>query len=241
MKITVITILAIMFSFQSYSQDTEIVNMEEIIRQHTNDQIIREANGIVPGTRQSVPQDPNRDILARGGSTAARNFLKRLPQIARAARDLSSGMQTLGSAECAPDFSISAQALMPTGCYDQVECQDCYQGAINNLTTIRRSLARLSCIYSNTKSFNDAAISFGDNVSGIHAVTGLSWQYERAGIIEQFTKFENTYDRKYGELMTALQRNLQTIGSCENEHGMQDWYQKAGFIYYELMKEKYKR
>ena len=102
-------------------------------------------------------------------------------------------------------------------------------------------LGRLWCIYTNTKNFNNAAIAFGDNTSGIHAVTGLSWQYARAGIVETYNHFKGTYDSKYIALIASLQRALMQISSCENAYGEPDWYQRFGFIYYEFMKERYKR
>ncbi len=165
----------------------------------------------------------------------------RFMDAARSANDLYNASLALSNEECTPDFETNAARMMPTGCFDNSACQSCYQTAIANLNVIRRSLQRLSCIYSNTKKFNSSAVAFGDNVSGIHGGLGIAWQAERKGIMDQFEAFQRTYDNKYTELMTALDRNLQSINACENEHGMQDWYQRAGFIYFELMKEKYKR
>ncbi|MEM7087131.1 MAG: hypothetical protein AAF489_13170 [Bacteroidota bacterium] len=165
----------------------------------------------------------------------------RFMDAARSANDLYHSSLALSNEECTPDFETSASRMMPTGCFEDNACQSCYQSAIANLNVIRRSLQRLSCIYSNTKKFNTSAVAFGDNVSGVHGALGIAWQTERKGIMDQFEAFQRTYDTKYTELMTALDRNLQSINACENEHGMQDWYQRAGFIYFELMKEKYKR
>ncbi|HRX94695.1 MAG TPA: hypothetical protein P5158_11275, partial [Chitinophagaceae bacterium] len=123
----------------------------------------------------------------------------------------------------------------------QAGCQECYQRHVGNLTVVRRSLARMSCIRMNIKKFTDAAISFGDNVSGIHAVTGLAWQAQRREIIASVDHFNQTYDRKYTELISSLQRALNGINECEAQFGMRDWYQRFGFIYFEMMKEKYKR
>jgi len=155
--------------------------------------------------------------------------------------DMYEASSALDNNECVPDFSTDAQAMMPSSCADQEGCTQCYESSINNLTTIRRSLARMSCIRMNTKKFTDAAISFGDNVSGIHGVMGLAWQYERRGIMESMEKFNRTYDNKYKDLMTSLQNALNGISRCEARFGMPDWYQRFGFIYFEMMKEKYKR
>lgn len=155
--------------------------------------------------------------------------------------DMYEASNALDNNECVPDFSTDAQSMMPSSCGEQPGCQDCYQSSINRMTTVRRSLARLSCIRMNIKKFTDAAIAFGDNVSGIHAITGLAWQAERRGILESIDNFNKSYDRKYTELIQSLQTALQGISTCEAQYGMPDWYQRFGFIYFEMMKEKYKR
>lgn len=150
-------------------------------------------------------------------------------------------MQALDNNECVPDFTTPAEAMMPSGCADEGECASCYQESIQRLNTVRRSLARMRCIYTNTKKFTDAAISFGDNVSGIHGAMGLAWQEQRRGIEQSLRNFESTYDRKYADLMQSLQTALNGISTCEGRFGMRDWYQRFGFMYFEMMKEKYKR
>lgn len=150
-------------------------------------------------------------------------------------------MQALDNNECVPDFTTPAEAMMPTGCADDGGCGSCYQESISRMNTVRKSLSRMSCIYHNTKRFTDAAISFGDNVSGIHGVMGLAWQHERRGIEQSLINFEKTYDKKYKELMESLQIALNGISRCEAQYGMENWYQRFGFMYFEMMKEKYKR
>ncbi len=41
--------------------------------------------------------------------------------------------------------------------------------------------------------------------------------------------------------MNALECNLKSIGECEQKFGMEDWYGRFGFIYFEMMRKKYKR
>ena len=138
-------------------------------------------------------------------------------------------------------FNASSGAMMNSTCANNAACSECYEKAVGELNFIRRQLGRLSCIYSNTKNFNESALAFGDNMSGIHAVTGIAWQNERGGIIAEFNHFKQTYDSKYTDMMGALQRALQGIGTCEQQYGLPDWYQRFGFIYFEFMKDKYKR
>ena len=161
--------------------------------------------------------------------------------IASSASDLYNASLALDNNACVPDLSVDASHMMPTSCQDNGNCQTCYNGAYHELSFIRRQLARLRCIYMNTKTFNESAIAFGDNTSGIHAVTGLSWQTARAGIIEAYNHFKQTYDSKYEGMMGSLQKALMDISRCEDQFGQHDWYQRFGFIYFEMMKEKYKR
>ncbi|MBK7289066.1 MAG: hypothetical protein IPI78_01790 [Chitinophagaceae bacterium] len=150
-------------------------------------------------------------------------------------------VQNFSPGECSPDFNASSGAMMNSTCANNAACSECYEKAVGELNFIRRQLGRLSCIYSNTKNFNESALAFGDNMSGIHAVTGIAWQNERGGIIAEFNHFKQTYDSKYTDMMGALQRALQGIGTCEQQYGLPDWYQRFGFIYFEFMKDKYKR
>lgn len=161
--------------------------------------------------------------------------------IANSARDLYQASLALDNNECVPDLSVDAAHTMPTSCQENGNCQSCYTHAYHELTFIRRQLARLRCIYMNTRRFNESAIAFGDNTSGIHAVTGLSWQSARAGIVEEYDHFKHTYDDKYLGMMNTLQQSLMDISHCEGQYGQPDWYQRFGFIYFEMMKEKYKR
>jgi hypothetical protein len=159
----------------------------------------------------------------------------------RSGVDLYNSMQALDNNECVPDFTTPAEAMMPSGCRSNQECAGCYEEPVRRLNVVRKSLARLRCIYTNTKRFTDAALSFGDNVSGIHGVMGLAWQSERRGIEQSWRNFEQTYDRKYTDLIGSMQVALNGINQCEGRFGMRDWYQRFGILYLEIMKEKYKR
>lgn len=157
------------------------------------------------------------------------------------AEGLYNGVQTLDNNECVPDLSTPAEALMPTGCEDADDCAGCYSASIDRLNVTRRGLARMRCIYNNTKRFTDAALSFGDDVSSIHGASGLAWQGQRRGIEKSWQEFEKVYDRKYTDFILSMDEALKGINECESQFGMRDWYQRFGILYLELMKEKYKR
>ena len=187
-------------------------------------------------------QDHTEELTNMGEElSGAMESLNQYLQIAQSAHELYDAARALDNNECQPDFSTSAQAMMPTHCEPGSGCYTCYESAVNELAFVRRTLGRLWCIYSNTKNFNERAIAFGDNTSGVHAVNGLAWQYAKAEIVQAYDHFKQTYDAKYTGLMTTLNKALNDISHCEDQYGQPDWYQRFGFIYFEFMKEKYKR
>ncbi len=175
------------------------------------------------------------------GASAGLAHMNTFLNVFHSANDLYHATNPMDPNECQPDFATNAQSMMPTSCEEGGGCYTCYQSAVNELAFIRRQLGRLSCIYNNTKNYNQRAIAFGDNASGIHAVTGLSWQMAKGDIVAAYESFKHSYDDKYTGMMGTLDKALHDIGNCENQYGEHDWYERFGFIYYEFMKEKYKR
>ncbi len=157
------------------------------------------------------------------------------------AHELYSATLALDNNECTPDLNVEGNAMMPTRCRPGDPCTECYEHAYNELKFIRRQLARLHCIYSNTRNFNEKAIAFGDNVSGVHAINGLAWQTAKADIVGAYESFKHTYDNKYTGMMESLHKALMDIDGCEKRFGDEGWYARAGFIYFEMMKDKYRR
>ncbi|MBC7875030.1 MAG: hypothetical protein H7Y01_13590 [Ferruginibacter sp.] len=157
------------------------------------------------------------------------------------AQDMYNSSRALSNGECSPDFETSDNAMLPRGCRRESECGECYRSAMGELNFVRRQLGRLGCIYQNTKNFTTSAIAFGDNASGIHAVTGLSWQYARGEIVQTMNSFKQTYDRKYIDMIGSLERALKAIDRCESQYGQDGWFQRSGFIYLEFLKDKYRR
>jgi len=170
----------------------------------------------------------------------AENFGDLLKAV-QSAKDLYDAAKALDDNECVPDLTTDASAMMPTGCDEEEGCSACYEKAVTRLNHVRKTLARMACLRINTKTYVESAIAFGDDVSGIHGAMGLIWQTEKIGIKKSYEKFKKTYDKKYLEMMESLDIGLKDINMCEAQFGLKDWYQKAGFIYFEMMKEKYKR
>ena len=148
---------------------------------------------------------------------------------------------TFSLGECSPDFNESSNARMSYQCAPESACQDCFTDARDKMNFFRRQLARLNCIYQNTKNFTTSAVAFGDGASGIHAMTALAWQKERVKIMASMEQLKGTYDTRYIEFIKGLKDALMEFDACETSYGQGDWYQKSGFIYFEMMKERYKR
>ncbi|QLG45930.1 hypothetical protein [Costertonia aggregata] len=116
---------------------------------------------------------------------------------------------------------------------------DCLARAYDNLHEQRYRLEKLLKIGQHTKKVTDFGLSFGDNFSGIHPVSGLAWQKERAKVLKSIEEFDKTYKNKHNELTQRLYNVLLEIDACEKKLGEENWYSKYGFIYHEFMKQRY--
>ncbi|MBT8185927.1 MAG: hypothetical protein KJN76_13875, partial [Eudoraea sp.] len=122
------------------------------------------------------------------------------------------------------------------------EACNCLDRAYIELDKRRLNLERLRIIYSHSMKKIKAGIAFGDNVSGVHGVSGLAWQSQKMIILkESIPTLNKAYDDKYAEMIEALEENLLEIDRCEKLLGYENWYNHAGFIYYQFMADKYKR
>ena len=161
--------------------------------------------------------------------------------IAQAMIDLNASLTALDAGECTPSFSQNDNALMPSNCDETEGCQQCYDRPVESFNANRLTLARMWCLYTNTKNFNDKAIAFGNTMSSAVPQSGLGWMKAKKMIDDAYTKFKATYDKKLIEILGYLQNNMKQVAVCEMRFGVRDWYQKFGFMYFEMMQMKYKR
>lgn len=130
---------------------------------------------------------------------------------------------------------------IPSFCAGDEACDQCYSDARGNFNQARATLEKLRLIYTCSQKFSKAAIAFGDSSSGIHAVVGMAWRQQKAGIEESVKGLQAAYDAKYIQLIGSLQDSMNQMGTCEQKFGVEDWYDRFGYIYYEFMADKYKR
>lgn len=118
----------------------------------------------------------------------------------------------------------------------------CLEKEYENLNNRRLNLERLRVIYSHAMKKINAGIAFGDDVSAVHGVSGLAWQSQKMIILtKSIPTLNKAYDDKYAEMIHALEENLRAIEQCESMLGYDNWYNHAGFIYFQFMADKYKR
>ncbi|MDQ3169592.1 MAG: hypothetical protein M3Q55_05595 [Acidobacteriota bacterium] len=140
-----------------------------------------------------------------------------------------------------PDYRPEGMPEVPISCGSE-ECQQCYEQAIARLNFTRVTFEQLRAIYQSTTNMADKAMSFGDSASGVHALSGLSWQYSKRGIEAELAKLGRTYDEKYRGLLGTLRSSLEDMAVCERDHFKNpDWYNRFGFIYYTFMEDRYRR
>lgn len=194
-----------------------------------------EADGLFPspGSIDRADVEAALDTLEDTGIDDGRlKALLSLKKLANSWEDLSS---------CSNMSNRPGTPRIPSFCEDNEDCTECYKEARDDFNLVRSVSEQLRIIYKCTTDFADDAIAFGDNVSGVHAVSGLAWQAERVEIKKSVKKLQGSYDKKYTELMNSLEISMQKMNSCEAQWGVPDWYDRFGFIYVEFMKDKYKR
>lgn len=120
-------------------------------------------------------------------------------------------------------------------------CAGCFKEARRNFNETRYLFTQLATIYRCNKDFSEAAIAFGDNVSGYHGVSGMAWQTQKRNIEKSVIDLQKAYDNKYNELVKSLHNNMIELSKCEARYGVDDWYDRFGYIYFEFIRDKYKR
>ncbi len=152
------------------------------------------------------------------------------------------GLLDDGDRDYEPRGVPEGQPEVPSSCEGRPECQECFIAAKTDLDSTRHRLERLRAIYSSTMSDTKAKIAFADGASAVHGVSALAWQKYKMDITQSVKGLKHAYDNKYAELITQLHTDLQGLSHCEATI-MQtpDWYDRFGFIYYQFMKDRYKR
>ncbi len=222
-KIAIISFITICLKFNLLAQTQDIVNSMN-------------ANQIASINDNAEAIGNTGDAMDNHAET-----VNNMINVAQAMIDLNASLIALDAGECTPSFSQNDDALMPSNCDETAGCQDCYNKPVESFNINRLTLARMWCLYTNTKNFHDNAIAFGNNMSSAVPQSGLGWLKAKKMIDDAYTKFKASYDKKLIQILGYLQNNMKQIAVCEMRFGVRDWYQKFGFMYFEMMQMKYKR
>lgn len=187
-------------------------------------------------------------------SKNAENILKKLKELKEQGVSIKELLEAYtGIGDCMDLPMPPGMPAIPSFCAEEEEgatstvsdsrgdCARCFVEARAEFEKVRYNLEQLRVIYKCTKDFSKKAIAFGDNTSGIHAVSGLAWQAQKVKIEASVKDMEKAYDLKYTELIGKLQESLFELAVCEEQFGTRDWYDRYGYMFYEFVKEKYKR
>ena len=154
------------------------------------------------------------------------------------AKSLYEAHKNLGS--CMRSTPPPGMPSIPSFC-ESNECEQCFVDARRALNNNRYALEKLKTIYECTKNYTDVAIAFGNSFSSLPGGGGMAWGFERIKLEKSINKLKVAYDSKYQELMQSQQQLLMDLNDCENEHGLQDWYDRFGHLLYEFNAMYYKR
>ncbi len=167
------------------------------------------------------------------------NDVNQLMGTGDAAEELIRQYRNLGS--CLRSGPPPGRPRIPSFCAEESTCADCFYRARARFDSSRYNLEKLQTIYDCSTSYLNAAIAFGDNVSGYHGVSGIIWQSKKREIERSMRNLDKAYDEKRVEMLAAFQDNLSSLDECERAHGMEDWYDRFGVMFYNFAEMRYHR
>jgi hypothetical protein len=148
--------------------------------------------------------------------------------------------RNLGS--CLRSGTPPGQPRIPSFCNgEESECANCFAAARAEFNRCRYNLEKLQTIYDCSRAYIDASIALGDNVSGVHGALGLIWQSQKRGIMRSVRELERTYDSKRAEMLHSFHESLEELDACESAHGLEDWYDRFGVMFYNFVEMRYHR
>jgi hypothetical protein len=71
------------------------------------------------------------------------------------AADMDNNVPTLSLDECVPDFTQDLSNGVVVSCNEEPQCIECFTKTYEKLNFYRRQLARMRCIYNNTKTYKE--------------------------------------------------------------------------------------
>ncbi|WP_179320303.1 hypothetical protein [Winogradskyella helgolandensis] len=168
------------------------------------------------------------------------NTINKAFETEKALEDFANAYRNLGS--CLGSGTPPGQPRIPSFCNDEENaCADCFRSARAEFNRTRYNLEKLQTIYNCSKAYTDAAVALGDNTSGYHGVVGIVWQSQRRGIMRSIEEVDKAYDLKRVEMLESFHDSLMALDACERAHGLEDWYDRFGVMFYNFVEMRYHR
>ncbi|MDN3493450.1 hypothetical protein [Winogradskyella bathintestinalis] len=168
------------------------------------------------------------------------NTINKAFETEKVLEDFANAYRNLGS--CLGSGTPPGQPRIPSFCDDEEDaCADCFRSARAEFNRCRYNLEKLQTIYNCSTAYTDAAVALGDNTSGYHGVVGIVWQSQRRGIMRSIEEVNKAYDLKRVEMLESFHQSLMALDACEQAHGMEDWYDRFGVMFYNFVEMRYHR
>lgn len=121
-------------------------------------------------------------------------------------------------------------------------CLECFTPAYAELNAVRKKLENNRIVLANYTRVMNAIDDAGRGLGGIHGGLGVVYMQRKVEWDGQRQRIGGIYDQRYAALLADLQAALRKIAACEGAvNGLESWYDRFGFMYYEFMAARYKR
>ena len=145
-----------------------------------------------------------------------------------------------------PNLNPPGQPSIPSRCYLDPNCSQCFADATAKLKKARGLLETQYVIYKQTELKAGRIIEMADAAASLSPYGKLLWNVQKDNPKEPMNqareKFYATYDGNLVKLLNMVNEGLIAIGDCERvNYGEQDWHNRFGMPYYLFVRERYTR
>lgn len=139
-----------------------------------------------------------------------------------------------------PDPSHGGVSPMPSGCVDNPACRACSNEVNARLSGRLANYEIMRVIYQTTVAYNAKMIDVGNSMSGWHQLEQASWFQAKLKIVQAEQELTVAYKDKLEQFNADLMNILQGFGRCEEQYGMEDWFNRYGLLYYNNLIASYR-
>ncbi|MDH3524705.1 MAG: hypothetical protein OES32_14060 [Acidobacteriota bacterium] len=142
--------------------------------------------------------------------------------------------------EAVPDPTHGGVPPMASSCYANPECAVCFERAHAALNEQLGYYSQLGVIYRTADAYLVAMTGYGDARSGWNQLEQAAWYSEKQKIVASHERLKTAYRNKLEEYNRRLKAILDDYGDCEDEYGLDDWYSRYGWPFYQSLTASYR-